>query len=77
MARLSHSSTVVLPTAQPGLKMSSKVDETKIIVIDTPNMLSQALRLSAVVVHDCKPEAQSRRARDLSALMNDKEVFTR
>lgn len=30
------------------------------IVIDTNNVLDQALRLSTVAFHNCKPEAESR-----------------
>lgn len=51
---------MILPAAQPGLEMSSKVEETKMIVIYTPNVVDQALRLSTVTLHDCKPEAKSR-----------------
>lgn len=30
------------------------------IVIDTPDVVDQALRLSTVALYDCKPEAKSR-----------------
>lgn len=50
---------MILPAAQPGLEMPSKVDDTKMFVIDTPNVLGPALRLSLVALRDCKPEAKS------------------